>query len=159
MGSQQYFMRKSCHQWDHNDIFWESSVIYTTYTQRYVCKWPILGPNNNIPIYRVHVCPGWPKESGKGSNPRLLGAPNNFHIASFLIWELLLWEKVTTEKKWEMGNGPIKVLLVLIYILSFTVCVCPSYSPTPCIPNNKFCTSVLTKLSNREIETFILMKN
>ena len=58
MGPQRYFMRKSCHKWDNNNIFWESPVKDTTYTQRYVWKRPIFGPNNNIAIYRSHVCYG-----------------------------------------------------------------------------------------------------
>ena len=58
-----------CYRWDHNNILWENHVINETTTifsgkvqsyiqhikQRYVCKWPILGPNNNIAIYWVHV--------------------------------------------------------------------------------------------------------
>ena len=44
----------------------------------------------------------WPTESGKGLIPRILGALINFRKISFLIWSLLLWEKVATENRKKM---------------------------------------------------------
>ena len=43
--------------------------------------------------------PKWPTGSGKGSHPRLSGAPNNFRKIGFVIRALLLWKKFVTEKK------------------------------------------------------------
>ena len=42
-------------KWDQNVILWESSVIDTTYAQRYVWKRPIFGCNNNIAKYRINA--------------------------------------------------------------------------------------------------------
>ena len=38
MGPQQYFPSKSCHKWDHNDIFWKILVINATTTTIFVPK-------------------------------------------------------------------------------------------------------------------------
>ena len=59
--------------------------------------------------------PKWPTGSGKGSNPRILGAPINFRKIIFLIWARSFYEKhratckiqngrqVAT--KWPTGSG------------------------------------------------------
>ena len=49
--------------------------------------------------------PKWPTGSGKGSNPRLLGAPVNFCKISFLIRAILLWENVAMKKKWRKNGN------------------------------------------------------
>ena len=87
-------MRKLCHKWDHNDIFWESPVIDTTYTQRYVWKQPIFGPNNNIAIYRFNVwSEGWLKLQSSLEKPsdkcqRTHIIQNSFHDAQIIFWIL-----------------------------------------------------------------------
>ena len=58
--------------------------------------------------------PKWPTGSGKGSNPRLLGAPVNFCYISFLIHALLVFRPIRGLEiqngrqwapKWPTGSG------------------------------------------------------
>merc|ERR1711954_614790 len=58
--------------------------------------------------------PKWPTGSGKGANPRLLGAPVNFCLISFLIRTLLVFRPIRGLEiqngrqgapKWPTGSG------------------------------------------------------
>ena len=53
MGPQQYFPSKSCHKWDHNDIFWKIPVINATTTTNFVPKHgKILGNEGPLPTFQ-----------------------------------------------------------------------------------------------------------
>ena len=61
-------------------VFWSEDSFYEKH-----------GTNCRIQNGRQRA-PKWPTGSGKGSNPRLLATPNNFHWIGFLIRGFLLWE-------------------------------------------------------------------
>ena len=118
---------ESCEESPPNQIFAKKNVCILVFFLAIFCVFsccvffsnspPVMPQRLQIPKWPPGA-PKWPLGSGKGSHPRLSGAPNNFCKKVFVIRAHLVWEKFATEKKngikWKNGenSGTLTSLLV-----------------------------------------------